>query len=73
VINDSLGKTIAAASTKEVSKGSVMDKSLALGKIIAEKAVKSGVKQVVFDRGGFKYAGKVAAVARGAREAGLSF
>ena len=79
VIDDGQGVTLASASTidKDV-RGKVKtgaDKSAAgeVGKLVAERAVKAGVKDVVFDRGGYKYHGRVKALAEAAREAGLSF
>jgi len=79
VIDDAQGVTLAAASTVDkelrtkVKTGA--DKSAAgeVGKLVAERAVKAGVKAVVFDRGGYKYHGRVKALAEAAREAGLSF
>jgi len=79
VIDDSRGKTVAAASTLEKDiKGAIKtgaDKSAAaaVGKLIAERAVKAGIKEVVFDRGGYLYHGRVKALADAAREGGLSF
>lgn len=79
VIDDIKGVTLAAASSQEESiRGaratckSVKD-AQAVGKLIAEKALKAGVKQVVFDRGGRVYHGGVKALAEAAREAGLKF
>ena len=72
IIDDSSGKTLANADTREL-KGKKGESSLELGKLIAERAKKAGVKQVVFDRGGYKYHGRVKAVADGARDAGLQF
>lgn len=77
VIDDLAGGTVAAASTNE--KGSKVAKSWnteaakAVGKLIAERAVAKGVKQVVFDRGGYIYHGRVKALADAAREGGLEF
>jgi large subunit ribosomal protein L18 len=79
VIDDREGKTVAAASTLEKDvKGSLKtgaDKAAAaaIGKLIASRAIKAGVKEVVFDRGGYLYHGRVKALADAAREAGLSF
>jgi len=79
VIDDTAGKTIASASTldKDV-KGKIKtgaDKGAAaeVGKLIAQRAVAAGVKEVVFDRGGYIYHGRIAALANAAREGGLSF
>ena len=79
VIDDAKGLTIAAASTMEKDlKGSLKtgaDKAAAaaVGKLVAERAVKAGVKDVVFDRGGFLFHGRVKALADAAREGGLNF
>lgn len=74
VIDDMAGRTIAAASTLDVeakADGSKSDGAKAVGTLVAKRAVASGVTAVVFDRGGFKYHGRVAQVADAAREAGL--
>jgi len=77
--NNGVGATIAAASTVEkeiAAKIAEMTKTEAakeVGKIVAARALEKGVKAVVFDRGGYLYTGRVAAVADGAREAGLEF
>ncbi|HVX34955.1 MAG TPA: 50S ribosomal protein L18 [Hyphomicrobium sp.] len=79
VIDDVKGVTIAAASTLEKDvKGSIKtgaDKAAAaaVGKLVAERAVKAGVSEVVFDRGGFLFHGRVKALADAAREGGLKF
>ncbi|MBN1366842.1 MAG: 50S ribosomal protein L18 [Dehalococcoidales bacterium] len=79
VINDSAGNTIASASTLDVEiKGQLEGKKKSeeakiVGSIVANRAIEKGVKEVVFDRGGFKYQGRVKAMADGAREAGLKF
>ncbi|HVM06128.1 MAG TPA: 50S ribosomal protein L18 [Acidimicrobiales bacterium] len=77
VIDDSTGRTIAAASTVEPSlrSGATGNKTAAaaVGKLVAERAKEAGVSRVVFDRGGFLYHGRIAAVADAAREAGLEF
>jgi large subunit ribosomal protein L18 len=79
VIDDAKGTTIAAASTLEKSlKGSIKtgaDKAAAaaVGKLVAERAIKAGVTEVVFDRGGFLFHGRVKALADAAREGGLKF
>src|SRR4051812_40311324 len=74
VIADAEGKTLAAASSideglKGKSKGSNKDAAAAVGKLLAERATKAGVKQVVFDRGGYLYHGRIKALADAAREA----
>jgi large subunit ribosomal protein L18 len=79
VIDDAKGHTVAAASSLEkdlrtsLGKGTNVDAAKAIGKLAAERAVKAGVKQVVFDRGSYLYHGRVKAVAEGAREGGLDF
>jgi large subunit ribosomal protein L18 len=78
VIDDRAGRTLAAASTveKELRQaGSTANKSAAttVGRLVAERAKAAGVNSVVFDRGGFLYHGRIAAVADAAREAGLEF
>ena len=75
VVNDKAGHTLASASTMEStlrsSDGDKTARSREVGKLVAERAKAAGVSAVVFDRGGNKYHGRVAAVADGAREAGL--
>ena len=73
VIDDSAGKTIVSAHTKEIKKGTLMDKAAELGKLIAKKASEQKIAKVVFDRAGFIYTGKIKAVADGARAGGLHF
>ena len=74
VIDDSTGRTLASASTVELKSGaSNAEAATAVGRAIAGKATQAGVKQVVFDRGGFLYHGRVKALADAAREAGLEF
>ena len=79
VIDDTAGKTLVSCSTLDPQvKGQAADldkKGLSklVGKIVAERALQAGIKQVVFDRGGYVYTGRVAEVATGAREAGLDF
>jgi large subunit ribosomal protein L18 len=76
VIDDRAGTTLAAASTLEADlRGGSSNKDAAakVGKLLAERAKDAGVERVVFDRGGFLYHGRVAAVAEAAREAGLEF
>ncbi len=78
IIDDSTGHTLAAASTLDASlrgKGSGADKKAAgaVGKLIAERGVKAGVQDVVFDRGGYIFHGRVKALADAAREGGLRF
>ena len=77
VVNDKLGHTLASASTLESSlragDGTKKDRSREVGKLVGERAKAAGITTVVFDRAGYKYHGRVAAVAEGAREAGLEF
>jgi large subunit ribosomal protein L18 len=74
VIDDGAARTVAAASTVELkAKGNGMAEAAQVGKQIADKAKAAGVKQVVFDRGGFLYHGRIKALADAAREAGLEF
>jgi large subunit ribosomal protein L18 len=79
VIDDNAGVTLAAASTLDkdlrdtIKSGGNKDAAAAVGKLIAERATKAGVTTVAFDRGAFKYHGRVKALAEAAREGGLSF
>jgi large subunit ribosomal protein L18 len=75
VIDDANGVTLAAASSLESEKKAGGDKDAAaiVGKLVAQRAIEKGVKDVVFDRGGFIYHGRVKALADAAREAGLNF
>ena len=79
IIDDSVGKTLVAASTveKEIAASiAELDKkgaSKVVGKAVAERAIAAGIKEVVFDRGGYIYTGRVAELAAGAREGGLEF
>ena len=76
VVDDTVGKTLASASTMEADlrsfDGDKTAKAKKVGELIAERARSAGVEAVVFDRGGNKYHGRVAAVADGAREGGLA-
>ncbi|MCX7523223.1 50S ribosomal protein L18 [Microbacterium sp. STN6] len=76
VVDDSKGRTLASASTMESElrgfEGDKTAKAHRVGEIVAERAKAAGIDGVVFDRGGSKYAGRVAAVAEGAREGGLN-
>jgi large subunit ribosomal protein L18 len=75
VVDDQKGHTVASASTMEPDfrafAGDKTAKAKRIGEVIAERAKKAGVASVVFDRGGNRYAGRVAAIAEGARESGL--
>jgi large subunit ribosomal protein L18 len=79
IIDDGAGRTMAAASTLDkdlkssLKKGSDLAAAQAVGKLIAERALQAGVTNVVFDRGGYLYHGRVKALADAAREAGLNF
>lgn len=75
LINDDSGKTLASVSDAELKKAKMVktEKAKEVGKLIAEKAKGLKVEKVVFDRGGFKYHGRIKAVAEGAREGGLKF
>jgi large subunit ribosomal protein L18 len=76
VVDDAKGHTVASASTMEADlrtfKGDKTAKAHKVGELVAERAKKAGIDAVVFDRGGSKYAGRVAAIAEGAREGGLN-
>jgi large subunit ribosomal protein L18 len=76
VVDDAKGRTIASVQYKEamsVSAKNDVKRAFALGKILAEKCAKQKIVDVVFDRGGYKYHGKVKALADGARQGGLRF
>ena len=79
IIDDTVGNTLVSASTlekeikAELEKTNNVDAAAYLGTVIAKRAIEKGIKEVVFDRGGFIYQGKVAALAEAAREAGLEF
>ena len=77
IIDDVAGKTVASASTlvKDIKAktGATADAAAAVGKAVAERAKKAGVSQVIFDRGGFLFHGRVKALADAAREGGLEF
>ena len=79
IIDDTVGKTLVAASTlekeakAELENTDTVDAAAYVGTVIAKRALEKGITEVVFDRGGFIYQGKVAALADAAREAGLQF
>lgn len=79
IIDDTVGHTLVSASTlekeikAELEKTNNVEAAAYLGTVIAKRAIEKGIKEVVFDRGGFIYQGKVAALADAAREAGLEF
>lgn len=73
IIDDVKSKTIASASSKEVKGDKKIDQAMEVGKLIAQKGLKAKVKSVVFDKGPYKYHGRIKALAEGAREGGLVF
>ena len=75
LIDDVNGVTILAASSreKEIGKGTNIEVATAVGKLVAEKALKAGIETVTFDRGGYLYHGRIKSLAEGARAAGLKF
>ena len=79
IIDDTVGNTLVSASTlekevkAEIEKTNNVDAAAYLGTVIAKRAIEKGIKEVVFDRGGFIYQGKIKALADAAREAGLEF
>jgi large subunit ribosomal protein L18 len=79
IIDDAAGKTLVSASTleadvlKKIKSGANKAAAKAVGQLVAERAIKAGIKEVVFDRGGYIYHGRVKELAEAAREAGLSF
>ena len=73
VIDDQKGETLVSASSIQLKTGGNVAAAKEIGKAVAEKAVAKGIKQVVFDRGGYLYHGRVKALADAAREAGLEF
>lgn len=79
LINDDLGATLVAASTidkelkGQIGAGSNKEAAKAVGQLIAKRAIEKGIKDVVFDRGGYIYHGRVKELAEAAREAGLNF
>jgi len=74
IIDDTAGKTLVAGSTQSLAKGTKkMQGAKALGAEVAKKAQTAGITEVVFDRGGFRYTGRVAELAAAAREQGLKF
>jgi len=79
IIDDTTGKTLVAVSTidkdlrEKIGKLKKSDQAKEVGKALAQRAQKAGIQQVVFDRGGYRYHGRVKALAEAAREAGLQF
>jgi len=73
IIDDTARKTLVGLSTQGVKKGKKMEKSIAMGEALAKKAKAAGIEKVVFDRGRFKYHGRIKALADAARKGGLKF
>ena len=75
LIDDVNGVTLLAASSreKEIGKGTNIEVATAVGKLVAERALKAGIETVTFDRGGYLYHGRIKSLAEGARAAGLKF
>jgi large subunit ribosomal protein L18 len=73
LIDDGKAKTLAAASDLTLKEGAKLERARQVGEELAKKAIKIKIKKVAFDRGGYKYHGRVKAVAEGAREGGLDF
>jgi large subunit ribosomal protein L18 len=79
IINDEIGHTLVSASSSEVEVRKQVeglnktDQARVVGQVLAERALAKGVSQVIFDRGGYKYHGRVRALAEGSREGGLEF
>ena len=76
LVDDVDGRTLAAANHRELKKsfkGTKTEQAAEVGKLLADKAKKTGIESVVFDRGGYLYHGRVKALAEGAREGGLKF
>jgi large subunit ribosomal protein L18 len=79
VIDDVQGKTLAAASSIEkdmrgsLKTGANVEAAKAVGKLVAQRAIEKGIKEVVFDRGGYRYHGRIKALADAAREGGMKF
>ena len=73
IIDDAAGRTLLTVTSSDLETGKKTEKSLEVGKRIAERAKSAGITKVVFDRAGYKYHGRVKAVADGARKGGLEF
>ena len=73
LIDDSTHQTIVAESDLKVKTGTKKDRAVKVGESLAKKALAKSINQMVFDRGGFKFMGRIAAVAEGARKGGLEF
>lgn len=73
LIDDEAGKTLASVSTLNIKKGKKAEQAKEVGQKLAEQAKKLGIKKAIFDRGAYKFHGRVKALAEGAREGGLKF
>lgn len=73
IIDDTVGKTLVSAHSKEFPGKKMIEKSIGVGENIAKKALANKIKKVVFDRGGYIYTGNIKALAEAARKAGLEF
>jgi len=73
IINDKTGTVLASANDRDIKKGTKKEKARQVGEEVATKAQKEDIKKVVFDRGGYKYHGRVEELAAGARDKGLDF
>ncbi len=73
LVDDKKGETLIAACDLDFKNGSKVDKAFRVGEELAKKANKEKIKKIIFDRGGYKYHGRVKAVAEGARKGGLKF
>lgn len=73
LVDDTVGRTLMTVSDAAATDGTKMERSTSVGRRLAEQAKEAGITRVVFDRGGYKYHGRVKAVADGAREGGLEF
>jgi large subunit ribosomal protein L18 len=73
IINDDVQKTLVSESDLKIKDGTKKDRAKKVGTELAKKAIKKNIKAIVFDRGGFRYHGRVAALAEGLREGGLQF
>lgn len=73
IINDEKGNTLMEASDLKIQKGTKVERAKEVGKMIAEKCKKANITNVIFDRNGFRYTGRIKIVADTAREAGLKF
>jgi large subunit ribosomal protein L18 len=73
IVDDIQHHTLVSATSIGIKEGKKVDKSRECGKLLAKRALEKGIKKVVFDRGGYKYHGRVKALAEGAREGGIEF